>query len=287
MAQAQRGVGGVGVAVRRICGALERLRRPLRPQALHLGVAGQRVRRQPVEQRRAALHLVERGDHRRLLGGTQLRDGGRGGGLQRLALAGGLGRVDHGQHGLLALASHVVVRRAHHVRQLARVVGGDHPQPFRALAALEELRERAVEGVEGQPLGLDGVENAELRVDPGGERVRAQHPRAEAVDRRDPGRLGLARVPDLIQVDEAGANTLLELGGRLLGERDREDRRHIHAVVAHGAHEALDQHRRLAGARPRAHEDRAVAPLDRRQLLVGELHGASTRQIEGCEQPPR
>ena len=39
MAQAQRGVGGVGLEVRRVGGALERLRRALRAQALHLAVA--------------------------------------------------------------------------------------------------------------------------------------------------------------------------------------------------------------------------------------------------------
>ena len=61
-----------------------------------------------------------------------------------------------------------------------------------------------------------------------------------------------------------------------------------HAVVEHGLHEALHQHRRLAGARAGADQERAVAAVDRRACSsVGAVHlmpppgrsrGASSRR---------
>jgi len=69
------------------------------------------------------------------------------------------------------------------------------------------------------------------------------------------------------------------LGLRLLSERR-------HAVVEHRPHEALDQHRCLAGARPGTYQQRALAHVDSALLLGCELH-ASTRQMDGWEHPPR
>src|SRR3712207_7259762 len=43
--------------------------------------------------------------------------------------------------------------------------------------------------------------------------VRAQHPRAEAVDRRHPRRLGLARPLALAELEEAPAQAALQLRG--------------------------------------------------------------------------
>ena len=51
-------------------------------------------------------------------------------------------------------------------------------------------------------------------------------------------------------------------------------------------HEALHQHGRLAGARAGAHEQRAVAALDRALLLRRQLAHRSLLQIEGYLQPP-
>ena len=68
-----------------------------------------------------------------------------------------------------------------------------------------------------------------------------------------------------------------ELSGRLARVRDDEDRLDVEALLAHRAHEALDEHRRLAGAGTRRHEHLA-ARLDCR-ALVG-IHDRLTRHID-------
>jgi hypothetical protein len=82
-------------------------------------------------------------------------------------------------------------------------------------------------------------------------------------------------------------DSLGELPRGLLGEGDRQDPVDVHPVIDHGRHEALDEHGRLPGAGPGAQQQRAVAPVDRAPLLGRRLGHASTRQIEGYEQPPR
>src|SRR5207253_496815 len=111
---------------------------------------------------------------------------------------------------------------AHHALELLRRVVGEQLEPRRRVlgrARLEEVLERPLERVEPHALGSRLVEHAVLRVDPGRQWVRPQEPRAEAVDRANPGAFGLARVLALAQLEEARANALLELGRRLLGER--------------------------------------------------------------------
>ena len=66
------------------------------------------------------------------------------------------------------------------------------------------------------------------------------------------------------------ADPVAELGRRLLGERDREDRRDVDAVLEHRAHEPLDEHRGLAAAGARVEQQIARAALDRIPLLRGE-----------------
>ncbi len=105
--------------------------------------------------------------------------------------------------------------------QATGAVGGD--QLDRAGVGPTELLERRVEGDVGEPFGVLLVEHRELRVEPGVERVRAQQPRAEGVDRRDPGALGGARRVVGAELAQAHADPLAQLGRRLLGERDRED----------------------------------------------------------------
>ena len=82
------------------------------------------------------------------------------------------------------------------------------------------------------------------------------------------------------------ADPLAQLGCRLLGERDRQDPPDVDAVLDHGPHEALDQHRGLAAAGAGVEQQVAVAALDRHQLLVGELQPSiAAQQIPGCRQP--
>ena len=145
---------------------------------------------------------------------------------------------------------------------------------------LGQLLERELERGIGEGVRLGLVEHRELRVDPGRERVRTQHPRAEAVNRRDIRALGLPGRLVGAEFAQPAADPVAQLGGRLLGERDRKDRGRIDAVVEHGAHESLDEHGGLAAPGARVEQQITVAALDRRQLLRGEV-GHVTRQIPG------
>ena len=209
---------------------------------------------------------------------------------QPLLLPRGAHRLDLRQLRVLgALAAQVGVGGPRHGRQPLGRVGGDEPQPLRPGVVVEEGGERAVEGLDSEAVGLELVEHAVLGVDPGGERMGAQDRRAEAVDRRDEGALGGARLGVQVGGGEAVADARLQLGGGLLGEGDREDRVDRDAVLDHRAGEPLDEHRGLARAGAGGDQQAAVAALDRPQLLVGEVAPAhrSILQIEGCEQPPR
>ena len=140
------------------------------------------------------------------------------------------------------------------------------------------------------------LQHRERRIQARADRMRPQHPRAEAVDRRDPCRLGLARVLAAAELDEALAHPRPQLAGGAVGERDREDPRRPHAVLDHRAHEALDQHGRLAAAGVGLEQQRPRARADRGRLLLGErpaartyqakrAHDAEHRQIVGYTQP--
>jgi hypothetical protein len=108
------------------------------------------------------------------------------------------------------------------------------------------------------------------------------------VDRADPGGVGRARVLGLAELDEAAADALTQLRGRLLGERERQDRADRDAVLEHRGGEALDHHRRLARAGAGGEQRRAPAVRDRGALLRGHRHAAASgrsgspaRQIAG------
>ncbi len=169
---------------------------------------------------------------------------------------------------------------AHHVAQAVGSVGGDELDPLGQVLGHEVL-ERTVERVDREPLGLELVEDAEVGVDPGAESVGPQQTGAEPVDRRDPGVLGGARLLAQPELQEAPPDAHPHLRGGLLGEGDREDRLHRHVVVGDGSHEALDEHRGLAGAGAGADEERPVSPLDCPLLLGGQLAHPSLLQIEG------
>ncbi len=120
------------------------------------------------------------------------------------------------------------------------------------------------------------VELAEARVDTDRERMRAQQARAEAVDRRDPG----AVEPPCEVVAAAGVqrrtNARAQLARRLAGVGDDEHRLDVESLLAHGSHEALDEHGRLAGAGS-GRDEHLAGRLHGGALLV--VHGRSTRHI--------
>src|SRR5207244_5948489 len=71
----------------------------------------------------------------------------------------------------------------------------------------------------------------------------------------------------------------------------RKDPRRRDTVLAHRAHEALDEHGGLAAARARRDEQRLAAARDGPLLLGGELsrragHQGSARHTAGYMQPP-
>ena len=76
---------------------------------------------------------------------------------------------------------------------------------------------------------------------------------------------------------ERGADPRAQLGRRLARVGDHEHRVDVEPLVADRAHEALDEHRRLAGAGAGRDEDLA-ARLDRRQLALVH-HARATRHI--------
>src|SRR4029078_9073198 len=108
--------------------------------------------------------------------------------------------------------------------------------------------DRRAQGLSAQHAALSVVEHPEARVDAGRERMRLQQTVAEAVDRRDPGRVELARrvVPPALQ--QPLADAAAQLAGRALGVRDHEQRVDVEAALADRLAEALDDQRRLPGA---------------------------------------
>ena len=95
-------------------------------------------------------------------------------------------------------------------------------------------------------------------------------PRAEAVDRPDPGALGLARRLALAERQEARPHARAQLAGRLLGEGDRQDPPRRRPSSSTDRTKRSDEHRRLAAAGARREQQRALAPRDRPCLLLGE-----------------
>ena len=187
----------------------------------------------------------------------------------------------HAQHGpRLAARAQRRVDAEHDVLEARAVGRGDVDRRRPALA--RPLLERALVGLPREPLGGRLVEHVEARIEPRGERARAQDARAEAVDRADPARVDRARVLLLAERDEAPADAVAQLAGRLLGEGQGEDRADRHAVVQHRLDAALGHHRRLAGAGVGGEQRRARAIVDRLALLRGEGDAhPPARQIVG------
>ena len=135
----------------------------------------------------------------------------------------------------------------------------DHVERAVGPAWREQVVERGVEGGGAQAPRLALVEHGCVGVEPGVERVGAQHAGTESVDGRHRRGLGGPRQVGPARVEQVGAHALLELLSRLLGEGDGQDAVHRHAVLEHGGGEALHHHRRLAGPGAGRQQERAVA----------------------------
>src|SRR5439155_11126018 len=137
---------------------------------------------------------------------------------------------------------------------------------------------RCPERLAAEHPALAVVEHAEARVDPRSKRVGAQQPMAEAVDRRDPSGVELAREVVPAELLQALPDPPAQLARRTLGVRDYEDRVDVEPALADRAAEALDDDGRLAGPRARGDEDDSGL-LDRAELLQirGLFHDAHDR----------
>jgi hypothetical protein len=190
-------------------------------------------------------------------------------------------RLGHGQArpGLALRAQHVVDV----LDRRAQVVGGERGREVeRGVAAVAEPGgEGGVPRLAAQVARGGLVEHRERGVQPGGDGVAAQQPRAEAVDRRDPRALGVARRVALAELEQALADAVAQLARRLLGEGDREDPAGRELVLDHVAHEALDEHRRLAAARGGAEQQVALALAHRARLLAGERAALGSHEVAG------
>ena len=190
-----------------------------------------------------------------------------------------------GDAGLVAeLELQVAPRRAErlvdageHAAQPLRAVGREQAQPL-GVARRAETGERALERLAADHGAVLVVELAEARVDPHRERMRAQQPRAEPVDRRDPRAVELAREVVTAARVQRRADARAQLAGRLAGVGDHEHRLDVEPLLADGADEALDEHRRLARCRRRPR--RRPRPSPRPPLSArGSRQGRSTRHI--------
>src|SRR5690606_24090696 len=95
---------------------------------------------------------------------------------------------------------------------------------------------------------------------------------AHGVERADPdpGGLGAEQPP----------YPLAHFAGRLVGERDGQERGGIHAVLQDQVGDADREHARLARARPREDEQRPVHVLDRFPLLWIEIVQITHRPLQ-------
>ncbi len=173
-------------------------------------------------------------------------------------------------------------RRIHldeHLPEPDGTVGGEQLPAVRLVGRAEPV-ERRREGLRLEHERLRLVQDTEGRIDACGERIRAEQATAEPVDRGHPGAVELEREIGAPVLDQRRADAGAQLSCGALRVRDHEQRVDVEAVVGHGAHEPLDEHRGLPGARPRRDEDAALR-LDRGPLLVvrERLHARSFRQI--------
>ncbi len=175
--------------------------------------------------------------------------------------------------------SQAAVDAEEHRAQAARAVRREQAQAL-GLASGAKRRQRIRERLGGEHRGLALVEHTEAGVDPGLERVHAQHARAEAVDRRDPGAVDVAG-----QITPAGGaqplpNALPQLAGGPLRVGDHEDRVEREPPLEHRQHDPLDEHGRLPCAGARRDEDDAGLRDGGRLLGVDHRRAHARRTLQ-------
>ena len=166
-----------------------------------------------------------------------------------------------------------LVHARQHPPQPVAPVGREQLEPLRIVPGAE-LGERLAERLRAEHGRLRLVELAEARVEPGGERIRPEEAGTEAVDRRDPGAVELAREVVPAALGEGGADPRPQLARRAARVRDDEDRVDVEPALCDRTDDPLDEHGRLAGAGAGRDED--LAPrLDRGELLMVQLKFSS------------
>ena len=167
-----------------------------------------------------------------------------------------------------------------HPPQPAGAVGREQLQPVRILAGAE-LVQRRLEGLAADHTALAVVEDAEARVEAGRKGVGLQQPQAEAVDGRDPGAVERAGQVVASELMQARPDPALQLTRCALRIGDHEHRLDVDPPLADRLDEALDEHRRLAGAGACRDEDLTARGDRRRLLFVGRTrrHARLIRHI--------
>ncbi len=178
-----------------------------------------------------------------------------------------------------------------HPAETLRAVGGQQAHPLLA-TSLDVVGQRPGERLGAEHGGLALVEHPEARVKAGLEGVRTKESVAEAVDRRDPAAVQVAREVVPLDLDEPLPDTRPQLAGGALRVRDDEDVVDPEAALADRLDEALHKHGRLPGPGPGRDEDDARL-VDRGDLLLARgPHARLTRHIVQREHqrghsPPR
>ncbi len=152
-----------------------------------------------------------------------------------------------------------LVDAGQHRPQASRAVGREQSEPL-GIARGDESGERPVEGLAADHRAVLVVCLGEARIDADRERMGSQEPRTEAVDGRDPRPVELPREVGTTAFEQRRADPGPQLGRRLAGVGDHEHRLDVEPLVADGADEPLDQHRRLAGAGAGGDEHLASRP---------------------------
>jgi hypothetical protein len=114
-----------------------------------------------------------------------------------------------------------------------------------------------------------GIQDREIRFEPGQFRVAAQHPRADGVEGAQP-------LHPLHHAADQRADAVLHLARGLIGEGDGQDLPRPGAPCGENVRQPRGQHARLAGARARQHQHRAFGRLHRLALFLvqpGEIRG--------------
>jgi hypothetical protein len=172
----------------------------------------------------------------------------------------------------LSAAAQLRVHGGEHRADAVHPVGGD--QVHRLFGTLP--LQKCAQGRPERPLAQAGrhslLEDREVWVELGEQRVGAQHACAEAVEGAYERRLGVTRGLAFSEGQEACPHALAQLTRGPVGERDREDLPGRELVLADGSHEALDEHRGLPAASARGQQQRLATATDGMLLLVGQSH---------------